>query len=59
MSEEKIFQCTECGKKLRLENWRTEKNPDGTRLKLVDVWCVNEKCSRKKVLGVIDVTSRG
>ena len=59
MSEENIFQCAECGKKLRLENWRTEKNPDGPRKKLVDAWCVNGECSKKHVLGVIDLIPRG
>jgi hypothetical protein len=56
MSEKTIFHCEECGKKLRLENWRTEKNPNGTRVKFVDAWCVNEGCSRKHDIAAIDLT---
>ena len=59
MGEEKIFLCKECGEKLHLANWRTEKNPDGTLAKFVDAWCVNDGCSKKNVLGIIDLTPRG
>ena len=55
MGEEKIVPCKECGKILHLVNWRTEKKPDGTLAKLVDAWCINDGCSRKNVLGVIDL----
>ena len=59
MNDEKLFQCVECEKKLRLENWRTVKKPDGTRGKLVDAWCVNRGCSRKHDLIALDLTPRG
>jgi len=59
MDQETIYHCTECGKELKLQNRRTEKNPDGSVNVFVDAWCVNEDCSRKNQLTVIDLTPRG
>jgi hypothetical protein len=50
------WNCTECGEKLNLKNERTEKQSDGSIHTFVDGWCVNESCSRKNVLDVIDTT---
>ncbi len=59
MSDKKNYLCKECGEILHLTNWRTETNPDGTDAKFVDAWCVNDECSKKNILGVIDLTPRG
>jgi hypothetical protein len=56
MSRDKIFNCSECEEKLKLKNKRTEKQPDGSLRMFVDGWCINESCSRKNILGVIDTT---
>ncbi len=56
MSQDKIFNCSECGEKFKLKNERTEKQPDGSLRMFVDGWCINESCSRKNILCVIDKT---
>jgi C4-type Zn-finger protein len=54
MVQKDIFHCPECGEKLELSNWRTEKLPFGDVVWRVDYWCANDNCSRKNQLGVIE-----